>query len=66
MMLDRIRNEIKIGQLVTIVNHSEIELKYNWVIEDFIDYGTAIDAVLQNFTTHEIKFISLLDIVKEF
>ena len=66
MMLDRIGNEIKAGQLVTIVNHPEIELKYNWVIQDFIDYGTAIDAVLSNFITHEVKFISLLDIVKEF
>lgn len=66
MMLDRIGNEVKIGQLVTIVNHPEIELKSNWVIEEFIDYGTAIDAVLSNFITHQIKFIPLLDIVKEF
>ena len=66
MMLDRIGNEIKIGQLVTIVNHPEIELKSNWIIEDFIDYGTAIDAVLSNFTTHQIKFIQIIDIIKEF
>ena len=66
MMLDRVGNEVKIGQLVTIVNHPEVELKYNWVIEDFVDYSLAIDAVLSNFITHEIRFIPLLDIVKEF
>ena len=66
MMLDRIGNEVKIGQLVTIVNHPEIELKCNWIIEDFIDYGTAIDAVLSNFITHQVKFISILDLIKEF
>lgn len=65
-MLDRIGNEVKRGQLVTIVNHPEIELKSNWIIEDFIDYGTAIDAVLSNFITHQVKFIPLLDLVKEF
>lgn len=66
MMLDRIGNEIKVGQLVTIVNHPEVELKVNWIIIDFIDYGTAIDSVLQNFITHETRFIPLLDIIKEF
>ena len=66
MMLDRIGNEVKIGQLVTIVNHPEIELKCNWIIEEFIDCGTTIDVVLSNFITHQVKFIQLIDIIKEY
>jgi hypothetical protein len=65
-MLDRIGNEVKVGDLVTIVNHPEVELKYNWIIEDFIDYSVTIDAVLSNFITHEVRFIAILDIIKEF
>lgn len=64
-MQDRLGNDIYVGQLVKVVGHPELKLERDWIIFEFVDYGTAIDVVLSQFYTKEIRFIPLLDIERQ-
>jgi hypothetical protein len=65
-MKDRTGANICVGELVSIINHPELSLQCNWIIIDFIRYETAIDAVLQQASTNEIRFINILDVQRQF
>lgn len=65
-MKDRNGANICVGELVSIIGHTELSLQCNWIIIDKIDYGTNIDLVLQQASTNEIKFINILDCQRQF
>lgn len=65
-MQDRLGREIRLGELVSVMNHPELEIKCNWEVKGFIDEGMAIEVILLNFIDSQIAFINILDIEKEF
>jgi hypothetical protein len=58
--------DLHIGELVSVINHPELSLQCNWIIVDFIDFGTNIDCILEQATTKEIRFINLMDVQRQF
>ena len=64
-MQDRLGRQIQVGDLVTIINHPELNIKVNWEIVYFIDHGIIVEATLKNFINGEIAYVSLLNIEKE-
>jgi hypothetical protein len=65
-MKDRTGANICVGELVSIIGHSELSLQCNWIIIDKIDYGVNVDLVLEQATTKEIRFINILDVQRQF
>lgn len=65
-MLDRLGRQIRIGELVSVRNHPELQIKINWEVKGFIDEGMAVEVILLNFIDNQIAFINILDIEKEF
>lgn len=62
---DRLGQVVNIGELVIMCNPSSPDLKYNWILQDVIDYGTTLDLVLSHFYTKQIQFAALYEVEKQ-
>jgi hypothetical protein len=65
-MQDHLGREIRIGELVSVSGHPELDIKVNWIVMGWIDNGVAVEAILQNFIDGSTAFVNILDLEKEF
>ena len=56
-MQDRLNKDVKVGDAVSIVGHDT-----RWIIVGFNDWRCIVEAILENPSTKEIKWMPLLDI----
>jgi hypothetical protein len=66
-MQDRNGKEIRVGEVVKIVNPSiEVPLYNYWIILGFLDQGLTVEIILQQYNSNEVRFINILDVERPF
>ena len=65
ILRDRLCQVINIGELVIMCNPPSPDVKFNWILQDAIDYGVTIDLVLCHYYSKQIQFAALYEVEKQ-
>jgi hypothetical protein len=65
VLRDRIGQVINVGELVILCNPPSPDTKYNWILQDVIDYGVTLDLVLCNYYSKQIQFAAPYEVEKQ-
>lgn len=66
-MQDRLGREIRVGEIVKIVNPTiEVPLHNYFIILGFLDQGLVVEVILQQYHGDDVRFINILDVERPF